>query len=192
MTSRLTRAAWLPLLPGLLVVALLAVWTPDPDTEHRFSWRRGGAGEAVSTAEITVRAGVVRLSHALARPERDAVLRSEHVWVAVPVELSARGEQTLGTMSLRTRSGAEFFARTEGGYADPVPPGWTSLQTSLFLVPVDQLPGAELVVVPHGRDVFNHDTGVRIDLALPDAATVRDLAGRTPTLEVAPATQVVS
>lgn len=171
--GRLVTAWWIPLFIGLMLVALINTWTPNPDADHRISWVEGDLGEPTSTARLTVRAQDVQMAREMSTSRfSDETVRTEHVLVAVGLEVDVREQASnLVDIAFYSRDKIYYDVRIESGLPlEQAPAGFTSIGTAVFLVPVDQLKGGRLRITPSSRRPINHDTGVSIDLGIDDAA----------------------
>ncbi len=192
---RPAAASWWPtVVVGLVVVALLSWWTPDPGTQHRITWVEGRLGEAVDTPRMSVRATEVGFTRELVSPYgQPGVSSGEDVFVVVPLQVDVRQRVAYSEIDALTADGRWYAQRTEHrGNPQPAPPGWTSTGTAVFLVPTNRLEGLRLRITPNGREPVNHDVGISVDLLIGDAVGAVAQADAAGPLELPPSSLVVT
>jgi hypothetical protein len=154
---------------AVALLAAVAVGAPEFGYESRYSYDDVVVGEVGRLREYDATVTGVRLVRSI--PRYDAVLSTEHTFVAVSLTAAARTEvQNLTNIELVTSEGRRYDARPEWFAAALriTQPGFTSEGTLVFEVPREALRGAVLVVGPDLGETTGFDRAVRVRLGLDD------------------------
>lgn len=173
----------LALVACLAVVAGISLLTGDRAEQVPVRYEDVAVGERGVARQFDATVLDVQLTQQILRDSSSEPLVSTSTFVVVTLTADARTDSLgLGNIRLVTADGDRYVARSEAFSAAPpmASPGFTTTGTLVFQVPSDDVPGAQLLVVPDSEQFLAHDTTIRVELALTAGSPVAGPIELTP------------
>lgn len=171
----------------LLLIAVLTATAPA-DSDVATSYRDVTVGRPAATRQFTVRVTDVRLGRQLIDSYGQRV-RTQAAFVVISLTAQAPDDSAdYDNLLLQTADGHSYQPRSDFTGSDPqaTEPGFQTRGYLVFEVPVDRIPGAELIIGPDIQSFKYYSIKVRVDLGLTRSTSyaAHPIKLRTSTYEV--------
>ena len=169
MPSRRRGRGLIALAGCLLVVAVLAVITPDPETDFRRRYADVGIGEWGAARTFDARVIEVGYGRVVQPPaDYQDPVHSKAVFVVAEVAIRSTSNTDLimDSLQFRTTDGRTYHPRGQfvTSQLPTIQPGFTGYGQIVFQVPRHRVGGARMVIDPRAAAFDWYDSAVRVRL----------------------------